>query len=230
MRISADFGGRVEDNSNTVTRGEVSICSKIFLPPLSSPAIHKFETATNSAALSIRPILRGTNRAGLSEIPKGKIPLFGDCFNKATKEQQEEFCRIEVVDGKQYINSDATAHVEYLDLGETDCIYGSEFGMMIKEAFRADKNFVVAKLKSRGTDNFDMDYTSKYDLQTEIFKILDQQGEVLNNFFNVYSIIKLLVRKRGDDFVGRYHPDSAIASLNPLTNNKIIGEVEFYLI
>ena len=52
----------------------------------------------------------------------------------------------------------------------------------------------------------------------------------MNNFFNVYSIIKLLVKKKGDDFVGRYHPECAISSLNPLTNNKIIGEVEFYLI
>ena len=56
------------------------------------------------------------------------------------------------------------AHAELLDLSETDCIYGSEFSMMIKEAFRADKNFIVAKLKSRGTDSFDMDYKSKYDL------------------------------------------------------------------
>ena len=159
------------------------------------------------------------------------MPLFGDCFNTtAPTKEQEEFCKVQIIDGKQYIKTDAINHVEFLDLSETDCIYGSEFQMMIKEAFRADKHFIVAKLKSRGTDSFNMDYTSKYDLHSEITKILEQEGEVVNNYFNVYSILKLLVRKKGQDFVGRYHPEFAISSLNPLTNSKIIGEVEFYII
>jgi hypothetical protein len=34
--------------------------------------------------------------------------------------------------------------VEYLNLGDTDAIYGSTFEKMIKEAFRADKNFILA--------------------------------------------------------------------------------------
>jgi hypothetical protein len=44
---------------------------------------------------------------------------------------------------------------DFLDLNEMDCIYGSKFSMMIKEAFRDDKHFILARLKSRGTDKFD---------------------------------------------------------------------------
>jgi hypothetical protein len=40
--------------------------------------------------------------------------------------------------------------VDYLDLSEVDAIYGSMFSMMIKEAFRDNKNFIVARVKSRG--------------------------------------------------------------------------------
>jgi hypothetical protein len=43
---------------------------------------------------------------------------------------------------------------DFLDLQEVDCIYGSSFAMMIKESFRDDKNFIVAKMKSRGAANF----------------------------------------------------------------------------
>ena len=51
---------------------------------------------------------------------------------------------------KQFISAKAAHEVDFLDLDETDAIYGSTFGMMIKEAFRADKNFILAKIKSRG--------------------------------------------------------------------------------
>jgi len=30
--------------------------------------------------------------------------------------------------------------------------------------------------------------------------------------------------------VGRFHPDLNIAAVNPLTNSRIVGEVEFYFI
>ena len=44
---------------------------------------------------------------------------------------------------------------DFLDLEEMDAIYGSMFGMMIKEAFRDNKNFIVARVKSRGQDKYD---------------------------------------------------------------------------
>jgi hypothetical protein len=40
--------------------------------------------------------------------------------------------------------------IDFLDLSECDAVYGSMFSMMIKEAFRDNKNFLVARVKSRG--------------------------------------------------------------------------------
>jgi hypothetical protein len=40
--------------------------------------------------------------------------------------------------------------IDFLDLTECDAVYGSMFSMMIKEAFRDNKNFIVARVKSRG--------------------------------------------------------------------------------
>jgi hypothetical protein len=53
---------------------------------------------------------------------------------------------------------------------------------------------------------------------------------VLSNHFNVYSIIKLLFKKRGDELVGRFDPEYSLSPQNPLTNNRIIGEVEFFFV
>lgn len=35
---------------------------------------------------------------------------------------------------------------DYLDIKEVDPIFSSSFEMMIKEAFRADKHFILAKM------------------------------------------------------------------------------------
>ena len=43
---------------------------------------------------------------------------------------------------------------DYLDLQEVDAIFGSTFEMMIKEAFRADKHFILAKMKTRSMTEF----------------------------------------------------------------------------
>ena len=67
--------------------------------------------------------------------------------------------------------------------------------MMIKEAFRNDKHFIVAKLKSRGYDKFEDQIVTD---DSEQHLILKKEGEKISNFFNVYSVIKLIVQKKGD--------------------------------
>lgn len=45
-------------------------------------------------------------------------------------------------------------HVDdFLDLKEVDPITNSSFEMMIKVAFRSDKNFILAKVKTRSLQN-----------------------------------------------------------------------------
>jgi hypothetical protein len=61
-------------------------------------------------------------------------------------------------EGKDYILTKAAKYMgkdDFLDLEEVDSIYGSKFALMIKEAFRDDKHFVMARLKSRTTDKFE---------------------------------------------------------------------------
>lgn len=85
---------------------------------------------------------------------------------------------------------------DFIDLDEVDCIYGSIFAMMIKEAFRNDLNFIVAKLKSRGTDKFERSSPSVND-EEDYLSILAQEGKVVSNHFNIYSIMKILFKKKG---------------------------------
>ena len=53
---------------------------------------------------------------------------------------------------------------------------------------------------------------------------------MISNYFNIYSIIKLLFKKKDDEFIGRFDPQYPITSTNPLTNSRLAGEVEFYFI
>lgn len=70
--------------------------------------------------------------------------------------------------------------------------------MMIKEAFRDDKHFIVAKMKSRGSSNF-LSEESKLidDVEKETREMLNQEGKVISNHFNIYSVLKILFRKKG---------------------------------
>ena len=116
---------------------------------------------------------------------------------------------------------------DFLDLNEIDCIYGSKFGMMIKEAFRDDKHFIFARLKSRGIDKFENE-EGKEEVNHDSF--IKLEGKIVSNDFNVYTIIKLLFKKKNEEFIGRFHHLYPITAVNPLTNSRIIGEVLFFKI
>jgi hypothetical protein len=103
---------------------------------------------------------------------------------------------------------------DFIDLKEVDPITNSSFEMMIKVAFRSDKNFVLAKVKTRS-------------LQSQKEQALSQEGHSAlvgcnsvthSHFFNLHAIVKLLFKKKGDEIVGRFHSKHPITSKNPLTN------------
>jgi hypothetical protein len=71
---------------------------------------------------------------------------------------------------------------EFFDSGETDPIFSSSFEMMIKEAFRSDKHFILAKIKTRS------------------------KAAAHSHFFNAYGIMKIIFKKRREELVGRFHP------------------------
>jgi len=73
---------------------------------------------------------------------------------------------------------------EWIEIQEVDPIFSTTFEMMIKEAFRADKHFILAKVLTRS--------------QTQTI-------ESRSHLFNTYGILRLLFKKKGDEIVGRYH-------------------------
>jgi len=89
---------------------------------------------------------------------------------------------------------------DYLELKEVDPIFSTSYEMMIKETFRADKNFILAKMKTRSAN------AKEVNLQSH------------SHYFNVHGILKILFKKKGSEIVGRFHPKHALTSKNPLTN------------
>lgn len=87
---------------------------------------------------------------------------------------------------------------EYLDVGEIDPIFSSSYEMQIKESFRDDKNFIIAKIKTR---------------------TLTSQATSHSHFFNAYGILRVIFKKRREEIVGRFHHQYPMAAKNPLTNN-----------
>ena len=68
---------------------------------------------------------------------------------------------------------------DYLDLKEVDPIFSTSYEMMIKEAFRADKNFILAKMKTRSTN------------------IKESNIPCYSHYYNVHGIFKILFKKKG---------------------------------
>ena len=92
------------------------------------------------------------------KVPQDTVPIFGDQFSESHSKDKDVLNKVYQFDGEDYLLRAASKHMnkfDFLDLNEIDCIYGSKFGMMIKEAFRDDKHFIFARLKSRGIDKFE---------------------------------------------------------------------------
>jgi hypothetical protein len=116
---------------------------------------------------------------------------------------------------------------ERLQLAEFDAIFANDYRSMIKESFQSGKHFFLAKILSRGGVHRSLNDDSS--------PVKNQMGNILvepdhSHWFNAYGILKLLFQRKGDEFVGRWHEKHPIAPKNPLTNKRIIGEVEFYRI
>ena len=61
-------------------------------------------------------------------------------------------------------------------------------------------------------------------------ELIMEEGEIISTYFNAFSILKLIFKKKGDEFIGRFNTENPITAINPLTNARLIGEVEFFII
>lgn len=110
------------------------------------------------------------------------------------------------------VNDDGEVKVK-LSLDDVDPVSQAPFREMITEAFSQGKHFFLAKINAK---NFN-EYSQADDANH-------------SHFYNAYSIIRLLFKKRNNMFVGRFHETYPITVKNPATNGRIVGEVEFYKI
>ena len=67
---------------------------------------------------------------------------------------------------------------------------------------------------TRKQKNFESESSEKAPLFVDGFDDTNNHS----HFFNAYSILKLIFKKRGGDFVGRFHDTYPITVKNPITN------------
>jgi hypothetical protein len=110
---------------------------------------------------------------------------------------------------------DDEGQCDLLTLADIDPILAATFESMIQEAFAEGKHFFVARIRSRQDQSTESEVSSK----------------THSHYFNAMGILKIIFQKKGaDQFVGRFHDRFPISARNPVTNQRIIDEVVFYII
>lgn len=86
-----------------------------------------------------------TNIDNFVHVPFDMMPLFGDVYLALDKELVEKLTKVYEFNCKDYILKSQLEYVSFMPLSNTDCVYNGCFmHIMIKEAFRNGKDFIVA--------------------------------------------------------------------------------------
>lgn len=100
-----------------------------------------------------------------------------------------------------------------VSLDEVEPISNQTFSSIIKEAFDCNKSVIIGRMQTR--DRI-------------------QYKRCFYHCFYAPNLIKLLFKTpflfSDDTLISRYHPTMPLTVKNPLTNEIIVGEVEFYLL
>lgn len=83
---------------------------------------------------------------------------------------------------------------------------------MIITAFKQDKDFIIAKVKSKG--NHEADKSNHIEENIEYYK--------------AYVMIKILFRKKDDEYVSRFYEHQGMTALDPVSKNRLVDEVQFF--
>lgn len=98
-------------------------------------------------------------------------------------------------------------------MDETESISNSSFGQIIQDCFREEKGVIIGRVQTRDRVQFKKCYY---------------------HYFYAVNLVKILFKSSlifsGDQLMSRYHDQHPLIVKNPLTNEIIVGEVEFYLI
>lgn len=86
---------------------------------------------------------------------------------------------------------------EYLTITDDDPIFATTYEMLIKECFRDNKHFILAKMQTRSVTSY---------------------KQCHSHFYNAYGILALIFYKKREEVVGRFHHQHPISAKNPMTN------------
>jgi len=103
--------------------------------------------------------------------------------------------------------------IENLSLEEIEPISNQYFGQILHDSLEQDKGMIVGRVQTRDRVQFKRSY---------------------HHCFYAPNLIKILFKTpflfTDEALVSRYHPAMPLTVRNPLTNEIIVGEVEFFLV
>ena len=110
--------------------------------------------------------------------------------------------------------------------------------IMIREAFRCGKDFICAKVKYKAAATYTEFIIDNQIPSFDPFncndgkKLLDETTNIKKNegltgysYYNAFSILYTVMRKRIEEIIGRFHPENGITPRDPQTNNRIYDEI-----
>ena len=188
-----------------------------------------------------------TDPSNFHPIPDNTLPLFGDVYLALPKDIRSILTKVYIFESKQHILSSQMPFTNFLPLNTTDPLYNNcLMHLMIKEAFRNGKEFVCAKVSSRvgeigqgeeqeaqdsGCRDQNKHASEAISLVDECKKFFPREGSQLTcNYYNAFSILNAVVRRRDGQLVGRFEQDNGMTVLDPITGNRIYGEIELFII
>lgn len=103
--------------------------------------------------------------------------------------------------------------VDSVELDDTEAISNSSYRDLIEDACKAGQSMIIARLQTRDKADFRKKYFHHFygpNLIKILFKVFQMPGQQI--------------------LQSRYHQDYPITAKNPLTNQVVVGEVDFFIL
>ena len=97
-----------------------------------------------------------TNLDNFRQVPRDKFPLFGEIYLYLDKELAGKLAKVYMIDNKKYILKSQWKHMNLVSLTAYDPVYNHcSMHVMIKQAFKAQKDFICAKVISKTVASYE---------------------------------------------------------------------------
>ena len=142
------------------------------------------------------------------------VPLTEDA-NKSVAQDEEDPNQARVIYLRKRVNSgdQEESRIDSIPLDDTEAISNSTFRCLIEDAVKVGQSVIVARMQTRDKADFRKKYFHHFygpNLIKILFKVFQMPGQQV--------------------LQSRYHQDYPITAKNPLTNQVIVGEVDFFVL